>query len=720
MTTKYVYSFNEGNKDQRLLLGGKGANLAEMTSLGINVPFGFIVTTEACTKYQQEKQLWQELKDEIREHLKHVEEVNGKTFGDAQNPLLFSVRSGAPISMPGMMDTILNLGLNDESVEAVAKNSGNPRWAYDCYRRFIQMFSDVAMGLSKEKFESILEAKKESSGVKLDSELSAEDLKEVATEYKKLYKELKGSDFPQDPMEQLEAAIEAVFRSWNNDRAILYRRMNEISDSLGTAVNVQTMVFGNMGDSSGTGVAFSRNPATGENAIFGEYLINAQGEDVVAGIRTPEPIDHLKEQMPEVYEEFVRTAHLLEDHYADMQDMEFTIQDRKLFILQTRNGKRTAAAAVKVAVDMVKEGKLDKETAILRVEPKALDQLLHPTFDANALKTAEKLASGLAASPGAASGKVCFEAEEAKERSDAGETVILVRTETSPEDLQGMVSADGILTARGGMTSHAAVVARGMGKSCVSGANALKIDAEKRTVTVGEHVLTDQDTISIDGSTGNIYLGEIPKQAPQLTGDFGEFMSWVDEIRRLRVRTNADTPADAQQAVDFGAEGIGLCRTEHMFFGGDRIHAVREMIVSETVEQREKALAKLEPMQEQDFYEMYKIMGERPMTIRLLDPPLHEFVPQTKQEIELLANDMNISVEKIEERIEDLEEVNPMLGHRGLRLCITYPEIYRMQARAIIQAALRAKKEGLSSLLPEIMIPLVGSPQELEYVKKEV
>ncbi|MDY3052378.1 MAG: pyruvate, phosphate dikinase [Ndongobacter sp.] len=720
MGKKYVYNFEEGNKDQRSLLGGKGANLAEMTKIGIRVPYGFIVTTEACTQFQEVHELWPELKEEINRHLADVEKVNGKRFGDANDPLLFSVRSGAPISMPGMMDTILNLGLNDQSVEAVAQNSGNPRWAYDSYRRFIQMFSDVAMELPKSRFEAILQAQKEKSGVELDTELTAEDLKEVVIGYKALYKELKGEEFPQEPMQQLYLAIEAVFKSWNNDRAILYRKMNDIPNSLGTAVNVQTMVFGNMGNTSGTGVAFSRNPATGENKIFGEYLMNAQGEDVVAGIRTPQHIETLKEELPEVYDEFIRTAHTLEDHYADMQDMEFTIQDGKLYLLQTRNGKRTAAAAVKVAVDLVNEGKIDKETAVLRVEPKALDQLLHPTFSSESLKKATPIATGLAASPGAASGKIAFEAEEAKRRNDAGETVILVRTETSPEDLQGMVSADGILTARGGMTSHAAVVARGMGKSCVSGAHALKIDEEKRTVTVNGHVLTDQDVLSIDGSTGHIYIGELEKQAPQLTGDFGTFMSWVNEIKRLKVRTNADTPKDAQQGVDFGCEGIGLCRTEHMFFGGDRIHSVREMILSETVEQREKALAKLEPMQEEDFYEMYRIMAGRPMTIRLLDPPLHEFVPQTEEEMQLLANELNISVEKVHETVEGLKEVNPMLGHRGLRLAVTYPEIYRMQARAIMQAALRARRDGVEAFTPEIMIPLAGDPKELAHVNAEV
>lgn len=718
MSNKFVYNFDEGNKDQRALLGGKGANLAEMTNLGINVPYGFIVTTEACTEYQNRKTLWPELLQEIQMHLKDVEAKNNKRFGDETDPLLFSVRSGAPISMPGMMDTILNLGLNDRSVVAVAANSGNPRWAYDSYRRFIQMFSDVAMGLPRDRFEALLDAQKEAKGVRDDTDLNADDLKLICDQFKALYLRLQGEPFPQDPVEQLKLAIAAVFKSWNNDRAILYRKMNDIPDSLGTAVNVQTMVFGNMGDTSGTGVAFSRNPATGENDIFGEYLINAQGEDVVAGIRTPEEISTLKEKMPQVYEEFVRTARLLEDHYADMQDMEFTIQNAQLFLLQTRNGKRTAHAAVKVAVDLVHEGKISKETAITRVEPKSLDQLLHPTFTEHALSHAELFATGLAASPGAASGKIAFTAEEAKLRNDNGEHVILVRLETSPEDLQGMYSADGILTARGGMTSHAAVVARGMGKSCISGAKALHINTEARTVTVGSRTLTDQDIISIDGSTGCVYVGELDKQAPQLTGDFGEFMSWVNEIKRMAVRANADTPQDAQQAVDFGCEGIGLCRTEHMFFGGDRIRAVREMILSTTAEQRQAALEKIRPMQENDFYEMYKIMGDRPMTIRLLDPPLHEFVPHTDEEMRCLAEDMGISVEAVKEAVVDLEEVNPMLGHRGLRLSVTYPEISRMQVRAILSAALHARRDGVKGLVPEIMIPLAVDAKELDFVMK--
>lgn len=718
--TKYVYNFDEGNKDQRLLLGGKGANLAEMTNLGINVPYGFILTTEACTRYQEEQKLWDDLKQEIRDHLAHVEAHIGKKFGDKEDPLLFSVRSGAPISMPGMMDTILNLGLNDESVQAVAEKTGNPHWAYDSYRRFIQMFSDVAMGLPTEKFEALLAAKREAAGVEQDYELSADDLKSLADEYKALYKELKGEDFPQDPMHQLSQAIEAVFKSWNNERAIYYRRMNEISDTLGTAVNVQQMVFGNMDDKSGTGVAFTRNPATGENKIFGEYLMNAQGEDVVAGIRTPNPISHLEEDNPAVYEEFVKTAHLLEDHYKDMQDMEFTIQEGKLFLLQTRNGKRTATAAVQVAVDLVHEGKITKEKAITMVEPKALDQLLHPTFDAESLKKAEALSKGLAASPGAATGRIVFSAHEAEAAKAKGEDVILVRNETSPEDLAGMVSAQGILTARGGMTSHAAVVARGMGKCCVTGAHALRINAEAKTLTVGDHHLTGSDIISIDGSTGAIYAGEVKTVAPKLAGVFGEFMGWVNEIKELKVRTNADTPEEAQQAIDFGCEGIGLCRTEHMFFSEDRIQNVRQMILAQTDEQRNDALSKIEPLLEEDFYEMYKIMGELPMTIRLLDPPLHEFVPREEKDIELAAKNLGVTVEAVKTEIKELAEVNPMLGHRGLRLCITAPSIYRMLARAIMLGACHARQETGKNIIPEIMIPLSTDKKELQYVVDEV
>lgn len=719
--TKYVYNFDEGDKSQRSLLGGKGANLAEMTNIGINVPYGFIVTTEACIRYQDEGELWPELLEEIKSHIADVEAKNNKKFGDENDPLLVSVRSGAPVSMPGMMDTILNLGLNDKSVVAMAENSNNPHWAYDSYRRFIQMFSDVAMELPKEKFEHILESQREKAGVANDNELSADDLKEVADNYKALYQELKGEEFPQDPVEQLKLAITAVFKSWDNPRANLYRKLNDIPNDLGTAVNVQSMVYGNMGETSGTGVAFSRNPATGENGVFGEYLINAQGEDVVAGIRTPENITTLESIMPEVYKEYLETSERLEQHYTEMQDMEFTIQDGELFILQTRTGKRTAHAAVKIAVDLVNEGLIDKETAVTRVEPAALDQLLHPQFAGDAVEKATVLATGLAASPGAASGKICFTADEAKRRADNGETVLLVRNETSPEDLQGMVSAAGILTARGGMTSHAAVVARGMGKSCVSGAHDLRIDYKAETLTVGDTVLGTNDVLSIDGSTGKIYVGELETEAPELTGDFGTFMEWVNDVKRMAVRANADTPQDAQQAIDFGAEGIGLCRTEHMFFGGDRIQAVREMILSKSVEQREAALAKILPMQEEDFYEMFKIMRERPMTIRLLDPPLHEFLPQEDKDIVALAEEMGISETELRGTVNELHEINPMLGHRGLRLAVTYPEIARMQARAIIQAALRARNDdNIEGLVPEIMIPLAGDPKELAYVNEDV
>ena len=720
MGKKFVYDFKEGNRDQRLLLGGKGANLAEMTNLGIRVPQGFIVTTEACTEFQKEQKLWPELQEEIREHMKHLEETTGKKFGDESDPLLVSVRSGAPISMPGMMDTILNLGLNDVSVKAVAEKSGNPHWAYDSYRRFITMFSDVAIGLDRNKFEAILEKEKEKANVEQDYQLSAEQLKEIAEEYKVLYKELTGEEFPQDPRKQLEKAITAVFESWNNERAILYRKMNEISDDLGTAVNVQQMVFGNMSDTSGTGVAFTRNPATGENAIFGEYLINAQGEDVVAGIRTPSTIAHLEEEMPQVYEEFVKTAHLLEDHYADMQDMEFTIQDEQLFLLQTRNGKRTAQAALKVAVDLVHEEKIDKETAITRVDPKSLDQLLHPTFTAESLKNATMLTKGLAASPGAASGKISFSADDVEKRTQNGESVLLVRNETSPEDLRGMVSAQGIVTARGGMTSHAAVVARGMGKCCVSGAHDLRIDYDAQTLTINGKVFTTKDTLSLDGSTGAVYAGELKTEAPSLTGDFGEFMGWVNEIKRMKVRTNADTPRDAKQAIEFGAEGIGLCRTEHMFFEGDRINVVREMILSNDDETRQKALDEIRPMLEEDFYQMYKIVGDRPMTVRLLDPPLHEFVPHTDAEQQHVADLMNISLDEVKARVNALAEANPMLGHRGLRLAITWPSIYASLARAIMQAALRATADGMKGIVPEIMIPLTVDDKEYRYVEKVV
>lgn len=717
MSTKYVYNFDEGNKTMRDLLGGKGANLAEMTNMGINVPYGFSVTTEACIRYYKEdKKLWDALNEEITNHIKDLEKHNGKTFGNNEDPLLVSVRSGAPISMPGMMDTILNLGLNDIAVKGLENKTNNKRFAYDSYRRFIQMFADVAMGLDKNKFEEVLTAKKEEKGVSTDHDLVAEDFVDVVEKYKVVYKELAGEEFPQDPRKQLDLAISAVFSSWNNPRAILYRKLNDIDDKMGTAVNVQTMVFGNMGETSGTGVAFSRNPATGENVLYGEYLMNAQGEDVVAGVRTPEPISHLHELMPEVYDEFYNTAQTLEKHYKDMQDMEFTIQDGKLYLLQTRNGKRTAQAAVQVAVDMVKEGLVDEKEALLRVNPQDLDGLLHPTFTQEAVKNAQALTKGLAASPGAAVGKIAFSAPEAARRAKDGETVILVREETSPEDLEGMVSAVGILTARGGMTSHAAVVARGMGKCCVSGAQDIHVNELEHTLRVGDIVLTSEDTISIDGSTGEIFAGALATQPPQMHGAFGKFMEWVDQYRDMKVRTNADTPRDAKQALEFGAEGIGLCRTEHMFFADDRIFQVRKMILASDVETRQAALDKILPMQEEDFYQIYKLMEERPVTVRLLDPPLHEFLPKGEKEIADLALELKIQPARVHERISELQEVNPMLGFRGLRLGVIYPEISRMQARAIMQAAIRLNKEGVN-VVPEIMIPLSSDVHELDYVK---
>lgn len=704
----------------RALLGGKGANLAEMTNLGIPVPYGFTITTEACTRfYKEDKALWESLNEEVTNHIKDLEAANEKTFGSTEDPLLVSVRSGAPISMPGMMDTILNLGLNDQAVIGLAKKTDNERFAYDSYRRFIQMFADVAMELDKNNFEKLLTAKKNAKGVELDTELDSNDLKELVEEYKAKYKELKGEDFPQEPREQLDLAISAVFRSWGNVRAILYRKLNDIDDAMGTAVNVQTMVYGNMGDTSGTGVAFSRNPATGENQLFGEYLINAQGEDVVAGVRTPQEIHTLEKAMPEVYEEFAATAKKLEDHYQDMQDMEFTIQEGKLFLLQTRNGKRTAQAAVQVAVDLVNEGLLDKKEAVLRVNPKDLDGLLHPTFTNKAKDANEAAATGLAASPGAAVGKISFTAKDAAKRASEGESVILVREETSPEDLEGMVSAQGILTARGGMTSHAAVVARGMGKCCVSGASDIHVDEDEGTMRIGENIYTKEDTISIDGSTGKVYIGDLETQSPQLEGNFETFMEWVDEYRDMKIRTNADTPRDVKQALEFGAEGIGLCRTEHMFFKEDRIFQVRKMILADDLETREAALDKILPMQEDDFYKIYSLMGERPVTVRLLDPPLHEFLPRGEAEIKDLAHDLGIEPNRVRERIAELEEVNPMLGFRGLRLGVRYPEISRMQARAIIQAAIHCHEDGIK-VVPEIMIPLSNDVHELKYVIDEV
>ena len=720
MAEKYVYNFNEGNKDMRALLGGKGANLAEMTNLGISVPYGFTITTEACTRfYQEDQKIWQDLKEEVTKHIEDLEKEIEKTFGSIDDPLLVSVRSGAPISMPGMMDTILNLGLNDQSVLGLAKKTNNERFAYDSYRRFIQMFADVAIGLDKNNFENLLTKKKNDKGVKQDTELDANDLKELVEEYKAKYKELEGSDFPQEPREQLDLAISAVFKSWGNDRAILYRKINDIDDAMGTAVNVQSMVFGNMGDTSGTGVAFSRNPATGENKLFGEYLINAQGEDVVAGVRTPQEIATLSNAMPEVYKEFAETAKKLENHYKDIQDMEFTIQEGKLFLLQTRNGKRTADAAVNAAVDMVNEGLIDKKEAVLRVNPKDLDGLLHPTFTEESKKSNEAIAKGLAASPGAAVGKIAFTAKEAAKRASDGEDVILVREETSPEDLEGMVKAKGILTARGGMTSHAAVVARGMGKCCVSGVSEIHVNELEGTLRIADKVYTKDDTISLNGSTGDVFIGELETQDPQLEGKFGTFMDWVDEFRDMKVRTNADTPRDVKHALEFGAEGIGLCRTEHMFFMEDRIFQVRKMILANDVETRKSALDKILPMQEEDFYQIYSLMGERPVTVRLLDPPLHEFLPKGKEEINELAVELGIEPARVKERINELAEVNPMLGFRGLRLGVRYPEISRMQARAIMQAAIRCNEEGIK-VVPEIMIPLSSEVKELKYVIDEV
>ena len=715
---KYVYLFKEGNETMRNLLGGKGANLAEMTILGIPVPQGFIVTTEACNKYYNDRKvISEEVLEQIQNNIAKLEEITGKKFGSLENPLLVSVRSGARVSMPGMMDTILNLGLNDEAVEVVAKQTNNPRFAYDSYRRFVQMFSDVVMGVEKRLFENIIDEMKEARGVHYDTELTADDLKELVVKFKDLYKKEMKKDFPQDPKEQLVEAITAVFRSWDNPRAIVYRRLNDIPGEWGTAVNVQEMVFGNKGDTSGTGVAFSRNPSTGEKGIYGEYLMNAQGEDVVAGIRTPLPITKLNEQNPALYKQFIDIVNKLENHYKDMQDMEFTIEEGKLFFLQTRNGKRTAQAALKIAVDLVSEGMLSKEEAILKVEPKQLDSLLHPTFEATSLKNTKAIAKGLPASPGAACGKVAFTAEEAKERAEKGEKVVLVRLETSPEDIEGMIAAQGILTVRGGMTSHAAVVARGMGTCCVAGCGELKVDEEKRTLEVGGKVYTDKDYISIDGSTGNIYGEAIKTVTPEISGYFATFMSWADEIRKLQVRTNADTPRDTKQAVEFGAEGIGLCRTEHMFFDEDRIMPMREMIVAKTEEERRKALSKLLPMQKGDFKAMYEALEGRPATIRFLDPPLHEFVPHSDEEIRELAGQMSLDFEELKATVEGLHEFNPMLGHRGCRLAVTYPEIAEMQTRAIIEAAIEVKNEKGYDIVPEIMIPLVGEVKELKFVK---
>ncbi len=715
---KFVYSFNEGSKEMKNLLGGKGAGLAEMTKIGLPVPFGFTVTTDACKLYHEEKKLRDELIREIYEKMKELEQVTGKKFGSDENPLLVSVRSGAPISMPGMMDTILNLGLNDESVKGLSARTSNERFAYDSYRRFIQMFGDVVMEIDKTKFDKIFDAQKEVAGAEFDVDLSTEDLKKIIDGYKELVKKELGRDFPQDPKDQLLEAIMAVFRSWDNERAILYRKLRNIPDSLGTAVNVQSMVFGNMGNTSGTGVAFTRSPVNGENRIFGEFLVNAQGEDVVAGIRTPQPIDEMKKAFPEVYSKFEDISRILEKHYLDMQDMEFTVEDNKLFMLQTRTGKRTAAAAVKVAVDLVKEGLIDKETAVMRVEPNQINQLLHPKFDDEALEKAEAVATGLPASPGAAAGEIYFTAEKAVEMARSGKKVILVRKETSPEDLAGMVVAEGILTARGGMTSHAAVVARGMGKCCVAGCSSIIVSEEEKYMEVGGKKYGEGEFLSLNGTDGKVYMEKIKTVSPELSGDFGTLMKWADEIRTLKVRTNADNPRDAKQALDFGAEGIGLCRTEHMFFEDERIPKIRHMILADTEEERRKALAELLPYQKEDFKGIYKVMGERPVTIRLLDPPLHEFLPKTEEEMRQLSEQFNIPYEKIVNKTIELHEFNPMLGHRGCRLAVTYPEIAEMQTTAIITAALEVKKELGIEIKPEIMVPLAGIAAEFKYVKK--
>ncbi len=719
MSQKYVYLFSEGNGSMRNLLGGKGCNLAEMTILGMPVPQGFTVTTEACTRYYEDgKKIAPEIEAEIYDYLAKMEEIAGKKFGDPSNPLLVSVRSGARASMPGMMDTILNLGLNDEVVVGLAQLTGNERFAYDSYRRFIQMFSDVVMELPKSKFEVVIDELKEQKGIKDDSELTADDMKELVVRFKAFYKENMGADFPTDPRAQMIESVKAVFRSWDNPRANVYRRMNDIPYSWGTAVNVQAMVFGNMGETSGTGVAFTRNPATGEKKLFGEFLMNAQGEDVVAGIRTPQTIDQLQGVMPKVYEEFAAIAQRLENHYKDMQDMEFTIENEKLYMLQTRNGKRTAAAALKIACDLVDEGMIDEKEAVLRIDPKQLDAILHPQFDAAALKAATPIGQGLAASPGAACGRVVFSAADAKAWADKGEAVILVRLETSPEDIEGMAAAKGILTVRGGMTSHAAVVARGMGTCCVSGCGEIKINEEAKFFELGGQTLKEGDYISLNGTTGNIYGQAIPTVEASISGDFGRFMGWADQYRTLKVRTNADTPADTKQAVGFGAEGIGLCRTEHMFFEGDRIKAVREMIVAKDVEARKAALAKLLPYQQSDFEAMYTALEGRPMTIRYLDPPLHEFLPQKEEDIVELAQDLNITVDDLKNVITGLHEFNPMMGHRGCRLAVSYPEIAEMQTTAVINAALSVNKAHPEyNIVPEIMIPLVGEVKELKFVK---
>ena len=718
---KYVYAFKEGNASMRNLLGGKGANLAEMTNLGLPIPQGFTVTTEACTEYYNcGKKISKEIEEEIFKAIGELEKIQGKKFGDNEDPLLVSVRSGARASMPGMMDTILNLGLNDEAVEGFAKKTNNPRFAYDSYRRFIQMYSDVVMEVNKSFFEKIIDELKEELGVHYDTELNVDDLKELVKRFKKIYSDhMNGEEFPQDAREQLMGAVKAVFRSWDNPRAIVYRRMNDIPGDWGTAVNVQAMVFGNMGDTSGTGVAFTRNPSTGEKGIYGEYLINAQGEDVVAGVRTPQPITKLAEDLPECYEEFIKIATKLENHYKDMQDMEFTIQEGKLYFLQTRNGKRTAQAAINIACDLVDEGMITPVEAILRIDAKSLDQLLHPMFDKDELAKGEVIGSALPASPGAAAGKIYFNAEDAKNagKGGRGERVILVRLETTPEDIEGMVASQGVLTVRGGMTSHAAVVARGMGTCCVSGCGEIKINEEKKEFTLGNYTFHEGDYISLDGSTGKIYKGDIKTVPASVTGNFGRIMAWADENRRLKVRTNADNPRDTKKAVELGAEGIGLCRTEHMFFEEDRIPKIRKMILSETVEDREDALNELIPFQKGDFKAMYKVLNGLPMTVRYLDPPLHEFLPTEEEDIIALAKDMNVSVEKLKEKISDLHEFNPMMGHRGCRLAVTYPEIAKMQTRALMEAAIEVSEEEGTEIVPEIMIPLVGEEKELKFVK---
>ena len=721
MSKKYVYLFKEGNADMRELLGGKGANLAEMTNLGLPIPQGFTVSTEACTEYYNDgKKINDEIQSQIFEALKKLEEMQGKKFGDNNDPLLVSVRSGARASMPGMMDTILNLGLNDVAVEGFAAKTGNPRFAYDSYRRFIQMYSDVVMEVPKSFFEKIIDEVKAAKGVHFDTELTTEDLKELVKRFKEVYKNaMNGEEFPQDPVDQLMGAVKAVFRSWDNPRAIVYRRMNDIPGDWGTAVNVQAMVFGNMGETSGTGVAFTRNPSTGEKGIYGEYLINAQGEDVVAGVRTPQPITKLAEDLPECYKEFMEIANKLENHYRDMQDMEFTIQEGKLYFLQTRNGKRTAPAAIQIACDLVDEGMITKEEAVLRIEAKSLDQLLHPTFDKDSLKAGEVIGEALPASPGAAAGKVVFTAEEAKElgKGGKGERVVLVRLETTPEDIEGMVAAQGILTVRGGMTSHAAVVARGMGTCCVSGCGDIKMNEEAEEFELGGYKFHKGDFISLDGTTGKIYKGDIKTVEASVSGNFGRIMGWADEFRKLRVRTNADNPRDTRNAVKLGAEGIGLCRTEHMFFEEDRIPKIRKMILSETVEAREAALNELIPFQKGDFKAMYKELKGLPMTVRYLDPPLHEFLPTAEEDIIALAKDMGVTVEHLKEKCAELHEFNPMMGHRGCRLAVTYPEIARMQTRALMEAAIEVKEEDGYDIVPEIMIPLVGEKKELKFVK---